>query len=293
MARQAFIYAVASAFCFSVINIFIKMMGNEMPEAEVLFFRGMIGTIATLAVMWYKKLVFFQSDRGLLSLRGILGGLGALCNFISLANMKLADASILFQMSGVFVFIFSAVFLKEKLPHGAGKWLLVILAAVGCIINPFGYDSFTIYALYALAGAAFSAAAYTTIRKISMNGRHSPYEIMFYFLFTSMLVGGFFMRDGFVIPDLRQAILLLLIGSISVFAQFFMTGAFIATNAVLAQFLQYIGVFFNAFWGFVVFGETLSWVVVAGGAALFLSSVMLSRLKEEHMAKAIIDREHS
>ncbi len=54
-------------------------------------------------------------------MRGLYGGFGMVCNFIALVHLKLSDATILFQTSGIFVLIFSALFLKERVPKGAGK----------------------------------------------------------------------------------------------------------------------------------------------------------------------------
>lgn len=280
--RKAFFYAIASALAFSVMNLFVKMLGQAMPASEITFFRGLIGTVAVLAYMWAKGIAFSAEHRGMLTIRGIFGGVGTLMNFIALAYMNLADASILFQLSGIFVFIFSTFVLREAIPKGAGKWLLVILAAVMIMIKPWSFSEFHWYSLYAIGGAAFAAAAYTTIRKISQVGHHSNYEIMFYFLVTTMIVGGALMWPNFVWPDLRQWGIIAIIGGISVFAQFFLTGAFVATNAVVAQFLQYIGVFFNAMWGFLIFGETLSWLTVCAGLLMFVASVMIARLKEQH-----------
>ena len=111
--RQAFFYAIASALAFSIMNLFVKMLGQAMPAAEITFFRGLIGTVAVLIYMRVKGIAFSTENRGMLTVRGIFGGLGNLCNFIALAYMKLADAAILFQLSGIFVFIFSTLYLKE------------------------------------------------------------------------------------------------------------------------------------------------------------------------------------
>lgn len=213
-------------------------------------------------------------------MRGLYGGFGMVCNFIALVHMKMSDATILFQTSGIFVFIFSALFLKEAVPKGAGKWLILIFLAVMVMVNPFSYESFTWYAVIALLGAALSAAAYTTIRSISKHGQHSNFEIMAYFLVTGM-IAGLVTTDGFVLPQGVEWLIILAIGSITVVAQFFLTGAFIATNAVVAQFLQYIGVFISAFYGFLFFGESLAIETVLSGIAMFIASVMLARLKEQ------------
>ena len=202
------------------------------------------------------------------------------CNFIALVHLKLSDATILFQTSGIFVLIFSSVFLKERVPKGAGKWLLLIFIAVMVMVNPFSFTGFTWYALVAILGAALSAGAYTTIRLISKRGQHSNFEIMAYFMITGM-IAGLVTTDTLVMPQGTDWLIILAIGGISVVAQFFLTGAFVTTNAVVAQFLQYVGVFISSFYGFLFFGESLSIETVGAGIAMFVSSVMLARLKEQ------------
>ena len=88
-------------------------------------------------------------------MRGLYGGFGMVCNFIALVHLKLSDATILFQTSGIFVLIFSALFLKERVPKGAGKWLLLIFVAVMVMVNPFSFTGFTWFALVAILGAAY------------------------------------------------------------------------------------------------------------------------------------------
>lgn len=280
MIKKGLLYSLLSAVLLSTMNLFVKMLGSSIPSGEIAFFRGLFGTVAVLVVMYIKGIRFSTEDRGLLIMRGLYGGFGMVCNFIALVHMKMSDATILFQTSGIFVFIFSALFLKEAVPKGAGKWLILIFLAVMVMVNPFSYESFTWYAVIALLGAALSAAAYTTIRSISKHGQHSNFEIMAYFLVTGM-IAGLVTTNGFVLPQGVEWLIILAIGSITVVAQFFLTGAFIATNAVVAQFLQYIGVFISAFYGFLFFGESLAIETVLAGIAMFIASVMLARLKEQ------------
>ena len=265
MAKKGLIYALLSALLLSTMNLFVKMLGSNIPSGEIAFFRGFFGTVAVLIVMYIKGIRFSTEDRGLLVMRGLYGGFGMVCNFIALVHMKMSDATILFQTSGIFVFIFSALFLKERVPKGAGKWLILIFVAVMVMVNPFSYGGFTWYALVAVLGAALSAAAYTTIRSISKHGQHSNFEIMAYFLITGM-IAGLVTTDGFVMPQGQEWLIITAIGAIT----------------VVAQFLQYIGVFISSFYGFLFFGESLSIETVGAGIAMFVASVMLARLKEQN-----------
>ncbi|MDU6735408.1 MAG: DMT family transporter, partial [Veillonella sp.] len=211
MAKKGLIYALLSALLLSTMNLFVKMLGSNIPSGEIAFFRGLFGTVAVLIVMYIKGIRFSTEDRGLLVMRGLYGGFGMVCNFIALVHMKMSDATILFQTSGIFVFIFSAFFLKERVPKGAGKWLILIFIAVMVMVNPFSYGGFTWYALVAVLGAALSAAAYTTIRSISKHGKHSNFEIMAYFLITGM-IAGLVTTDGFVMPEGQEWLIITAIG---------------------------------------------------------------------------------
>lgn len=280
MAKKGLMYALLSALLLSTMNLFVKMLGSNIPSGEIAFFRGLFGTIAVLIVMYTQGIRFSKEDRGHLVMRGLYGGFGMVCNFIALVHLKLSDATILFQTSGIFVLIFSALFLKERVPKGAGKWLLLIFVAVMVMVNPFSFTGFTWFALVAILGAALSAAAYTTIRLISKRDKHSNFEIMAYFMITGM-IAGLVTTDKLVMPQGTDWLIILAIGGISVVAQFFLTGAFVTTNAVVAQFLQYVGVFISSFYGFLFFGESLSIETIGAGVAMFVSSVMLARLKEQ------------
>ncbi len=185
-----------------------------------------------------------------------------------------------FRLPVFFVFIFSVTILKERVPKGAGKWLLVMLLAVVVLVDPFSYSSYNWYAFVALLGAALSAAAFTTIRNISTHGKHSSFEIMTYFMAGSMISGALVV-DQAVMPTGHEWWIILALGVITVSAQFFITGAFVTTNAVVAQFLQYVGVFINAIYGYIFFEESLSYSTVIAGIILFVASVMLAPLKEQ------------
>ncbi len=49
----------------------------------------------------------------------------------------------------------------------------------------------------------------------------------------------------------------------------------------MAQFLQYVGVFINAIYGYIFFEESLSYSTEIAGIILFVASVMLALLKEQ------------
>lgn len=277
--NKGVILAILSSFTFSIMNVLVKSISSTIPSNEIAFFRGLIGTILILILMRSSNIKFSKEQKPLLFARGILGGLYMVTYFFAISTMKLGDASILAHLSGVFVMIFSSIFLKEKLPKNS--WILIIIILFGAvlIINPFRYSTYSFYAIFGLLSAILSASASITIRKLAKSKKHHNYEIVFYFLAASTVVAAVLMINNFVVPTIREFILLCILGVVSLLAQIFLTGAFGNANAVIVEVVRYIGIFFNAAWGFILFTESLSIYSIIGGILIVGASIVLSRQK--------------
>ena len=73
MAKKGLMYALLSALLLSTMNLFVKMLGSNIPSGEIAFFRGLFGTIAVLIVMYTQGIRFSKEDRGYLIMRGLYG----------------------------------------------------------------------------------------------------------------------------------------------------------------------------------------------------------------------------
>ena len=71
MAKKGLIYALLSALLFSTMNVFVKLLGTNIPPGEIAFARGFFGTVAVLIIMYVKGIRFSKEDRGLLVMRGL------------------------------------------------------------------------------------------------------------------------------------------------------------------------------------------------------------------------------
>lgn len=291
--NKGVIYAILSALAFSIQNAVVKELSYTMSTGEIAFFRGLLSAILILALMRINHVHFSREDRPTLALRGILGGMGMICIFYALRGMPLADVSIISQLSAFFVMLFAAIFLKEVLPKGS-KLPLVVIFIGGClVVRPWNFASFNVYSLFALAQAVFAAGAYTTVSKLTGSGRHHPYEVVMYFLVCAAISGAVLMMigNGFVVPDMRESGWFIALGIITVIAQIWMTDAYSMTNPVVVSFVSYIGVFFNALWGLVIFGEMLTLLTVAGGVLIIGGSMYLTKLKHDRIAEMASVRE--
>ena len=129
---RGIVYIIISAFCFALMNMFVKLSG-DLPTFEKAFFRNFVAFFVALFMMIKDKKDFHFNPKNLpaLLLRSGVGVLGIICNFYAIDHLVLSDASILNKMSPFFVILFSFIILKEKLTLPQG--LIVLGAFVGAL----------------------------------------------------------------------------------------------------------------------------------------------------------------
>ena len=102
-------FIVCSAFCFSLMSLFIKQAGH-LPTFEKALFRNLVALIVA-TIMLARTEEGFRVKKGSgfgLLMRALCGTLGLLCNFYAIDRLGLADANILNKMAPFFAMIVSA-----------------------------------------------------------------------------------------------------------------------------------------------------------------------------------------
>jgi drug/metabolite transporter (DMT)-like permease len=270
--------AVLSSFVFSIMNALVKAVSLNIPYSETVFFRSLIGTIIIFIIMKHKKVDFSKKGIPMLAVRGIFGALYLLAYFYTIAKIPLADASILAHLSPFFAVLLAGVFLKEKVPRTLIYVLPAVLLGALMLIKPQEFSSYSMFAFIGVISAFFAACAATSIRFLSK--RHHAYEIVFYFLATATVVSIPLMWNEFVIPSPLEIFYLICIGVVSLIGQLFLTSAFTHENVVVVEIARYIGIVFNAFWGFLFWIEIPDGKTVIGGILIIASCIFLSRRRE-------------
>jgi drug/metabolite transporter (DMT)-like permease len=275
--KNGVIFAMLSSLVFSVMNALVKEVSATIPSSEVAFFRGLIGTVMIFFLMKSSNVPFSRKGIPMLCLRGVLGALYLIAYFYTISKIPLTDASILAHMSPIFVFILSAVLLKERMSRAMVFILPLFIAGAILLVKPFQYSSYSIYALVGVLSAVLAAGAATSIRYLSK--KHNTYEIVFYFLAIATVVAVPFMWNDFVVPSLRDSFYLFCIGVVSLLGQLFLTKAFTHENAVVVEIVRYIGIVYNAMWGLLFWAEMPDALTIAGGMLIVAGCIVLSRRK--------------
>lgn len=285
---KGIICIIISAFCFALMNVFIRLAG-DLPSMQKSFFRNLLGFFFALAVM-KKEHVGFSGNKGnigILLLRSVFGTVGILCNFYAVDHMVLADASMLNKMSPFFAVLFSLVLLKERVR------LVQLLAVVGAflgsllIIKPTGMDLTRFPAMIALLGGLGAGIAYTFVRMLGTRGEKGPFIVCFFSGFSTLVLLPVMMFH-YTPMTMQQLGWLLLAGLAASGGQFGITAAYCYAPAREISIYDYSQIVFSAMFGFFLFGQVpdvYSWIgyAVVCGMAVWMFFYQKHAAREQSM----------
>ena len=156
---------------FVLNDAFVRLAGDSLPLAQILFYRALLTTITLVLVAFYTgvlKLSVSSQDKWLIFFRSVTEALTAYFFLTAVMNMPFANVTAILQILPMTVTLAAAVMFKEKV--GAFRILLIFLGFLGVIliINP-AKDGFTIYAGYALISVLLITIRDLLSRKLSVD----------------------------------------------------------------------------------------------------------------------------
>ena len=171
---ESFRGAVLMMICmgaFVLNDAFVRLAGDSLPLAQILFFRGILTTIALLLVAFYTgvfKLKVSRQDKWLIFFRSVTEALAAYFFLTAVMNMPFANVTAILQILPMTVTVAAAIVFKEKV--GVFRISLIMLGFFGVIliINP-AQDGFNKYAGYALISVLSITTRDLLSRKLSVD----------------------------------------------------------------------------------------------------------------------------
>ena len=268
-------YIILSAFCFSLMDMFVRMSG-DLPSIQKSFFRNIVAAVFG-CILVLKEKDSFQWKKGsgkYLILRSLFGTLGILCNFYAIDHLALADASMLNKMSPFFVVIFSFLFLKEKV---TATQILLVMGAFGgslFVVKPTVSNLDLIPSLIGLLGGLGAGAAYTMVRKLGTIGVKGPFIVFFFSTFSCVVTLPWLIFDYHTMT-LAQTVILLMAGLCAAGGQFAITAAYCYAPASEISIYDYTKVIFSMILGFVMFQQIPDFYSWVGYVIICLMAVLM------------------
>ena len=264
-----------SVCAFSIMDLIVKW-SDSYPLGQVLFFRGFFGLVFYFFIIPRKRLknFYYTKRAGLHFLRCLFGLIALISIFIALRNLPLATVVSISFAAPIFTTIFSIFFLSEKV--GLYRWLAVIVGFIGIIIiaEP-GFSSLNIYFIYPIIfclGLSYVAIA---IRQLSTT--EPIWLIALNFSAAITLVSFFTIPFGWVMPDIKDLILLSFIGIFGGVANLWLSQSYKFSEVSLVTPLRYLALVFAIIFGYFIWDEMPSIKTLAGALLVIISSIIIFR----------------
>lgn len=274
----------ASVAVFTVMAAMLKATAEtaSVPPGQQVFFRSLfaIPVIVAWLALRGELAVGFRTVRPLGHVyRGLVGTAAMGLNFWALALLPFPEVTAIGYASPLLVVVFAAMFLGEDVRLFRLSMVGLGLAGVLIVLSPQlrlgqGADPYRLLgAVVALGGAVMAALAQLFIRKLVQ--QESTSAIVFWFSFTSTVLGLLTLPFGWVMPDGVTAALLVGSGLLGGLAQILLTSAYRFADASLVAPFEYVSMLLAIAIGWHVFAEAPTPVVLAGAALVIGAGIAI------------------
>lgn len=269
MINKSIQHMLLAGFLFALMNVAVKLV-SHIPAIEIILFRSAFSLAFTYALLKQKKVAVLGTNKKLLILRGVVGSIGLIAFFYTLQRIPLASAVTLNYLAPVFTAILGIFIVKEKVR--AKKFLYFGISFVGVLIIE-GFDPriSTLDLSIALIASLAMGFAYNIIRKL--NTTEHPLVIMIYFPMITLPIAAGVSALVWVQPQGWDWLILLAVGILTQFAQYFLTLAYQNAQVAKISSLSYLSIVYALAFGFLIFGETYNLMTYVGMAFVLLGVV--------------------
>ncbi|WP_370583472.1 DMT family transporter [Nitratiruptor sp. YY08-14] len=274
---------------FAGMGVFAKLLSQNLPSLEVVFFRNVFGVLLVGASLLHTPMTHEGGRPWLLFFRGFIGFLALLMFFYDIAHIPLGEAMTYSKTSPIWTAIFAFIFLHEAL--SPRQWAAVFLGFFGIVFitDPFR-TPFDKYDLLGILSGMGAALAYTSVRELKRYYDTRAIVLSFMGVGTIgpvvlMLLAPYiesqeldFMFASFVMPKGVLWIQIVAMGVLATFAQIFMTKAYGVTKAGIVGAVSYSNIAFSILFGLLFLGDPIpEFVKILGIILIVISGILVAR----------------
>ena len=270
-------FALSEIMLMVVISIMVKLVSPQIDTITVLLFRyALCLPLLLAAAVWqHGRTAFAITAPGTLGVRIVAGLLSLSFFYAALDLMSLAKVTVLFQTVTLFVTLLAPFLLGER--TGWRRWAAVVIGFAGTVIllgpDAAGWNRQGV--MFALGAPFFGAIMLIMLRRLGQ--RDSPVSTSLWYNGVGCAVFLFLViAFDATFPRLREDIFILVcIGVLSSFQQFFLSVSHSLARASLLAPLRYLSIPMGIVAGIILFDEKLTSGILAGSAVVVASSVFI------------------
>jgi drug/metabolite transporter (DMT)-like permease len=271
------LFMLSAALLFTLLNIFIKLLGPQFRVWDIGFYRFCGGVLVLLAVFGRRGNPYRGVNTRLLVIRGCTGSAAFVCLVTAIRLLPVSTALVIFYSFPVFSAFFSFLIYGERIGRYEIACTLGVLIGVGILFD-FHLAGGLLGQAVALLGGILAGLTVTLIRSLREN--NGPVIIYLYLCTMGTLVTlpKFALHPVWPATPLEWVMILGIIFS-SATAQLLMNQGFFYCRGWEGGVFMSSEVVFTAVVGIVFLGDPATWRFWAGGLMILASGIAMNRLR--------------
>ena len=264
----------AATLVMVVMHTAVRHLGQELPVAEVVFFRNLFGLLAVLPLVLREGVGRLRTRRpGLHLLRSCIGIAAMWLWFYALSVVPVAEATALSFTSVIFGSIAATLLLGERMR--LRRWSAVGLGFLGAlvILRP-GFQELSPGLLAVIVSSVFWALALILVKHLSRSD-----SVVCIVALNQLLLTVFSAAPAIAVwqpPTLEQLAWLMGVGTCATLGHILMTTAFKLGDATAVFPVDFTRLLWAAAAGYLVFGEVPDRWTWIGGSIIFASTAYIT-----------------
>jgi len=211
-----------------------------------------------------------------------MGLIALVAIFIALRKLPLAIVVSISFAAPLFITVLSIFLLSEKV--GIYRWLAVLIGFIGVIIiSEPGIKEMNYLYLLPLIFCIGMSFVTITIRKLSTT--EPIWLISIFFSIMILIVSLFTIPFGWVMPNLKDFVLLMMVGIMGGSANLFLTQSYKLSEVSLVAPLKYLSLVFAIIFGYLIWSEIPTAKTLIGALLVVSASLIIFRREIYHNEK--------
>lgn len=268
---------LAAALLFTMLTVFIKLLGPHFRVWDVGFYRFMGGALVLICVFGRRGNPYRGYNTRLLILRGGIGAAAFVFMVTAIRLLPVSTALVIFYSFPAFAALFSFCLYGERIGLRESACILAVLAGVAVLFD-FELAGGLFGQAMALVAGALAGLTVTLIR--TLRTHNGPVIIYLYLctMGTLVILPAFAVQPVWPANPWEWGLVLGIVFS-SVTAQLLMNQGFFYCRGWEGGVFMSSEVIFTALVGILFLDDPTTWRFWAGGRLIFGSVVALNRLK--------------
>lgn len=256
-------YGIISTLSFSIMSVFIKKIGDDLPTSLLIFSRFEICFLLLLPWVIRNHNFSLKVSQPIRFTSAILTALLALsCFFLAVKFLPLVDALLLNNTIPLFVPIFAWLMIGSNISKKSSIGLVFGFLGIIIILHP-GREIYSSTSLIALLSGILAALSIVQMRLISRTS--STLQILFYYSLLNSIVSGLVALWQWQLPQNLTAWLLLLgIGVFGTLSLVFSTLSYVTAPVRIVSSMIFLTVVFGGFFDWLLWGNIPNFLTIIG-----------------------------